>query len=181
MFINFSDLSDNSNSITEMGPTHALKQQPKLKDNLKMLHNIMWNVLTGPLLLMKENTECGLRTAEVHTPWTTCLSGFLHGLKGTAHLNNQLGQRGTHIHTDTDTHRLIELHIPFPKEASVYLFAICLNLPVLMLLCCKWVRKGPFIKSLGSPTGVRLSHRSMVIHSLGWRTIPLVEDRGWGW
>lgn len=74
----------------------------------------------------------------------------------------------------------IELHIPFPKKASAYLFAICLNLPILMLLSCKWVRKGPFIRSLGSPTRVRLSHGSMVIHSLGWRTIPLVEDRGWG-
>lgn len=74
----------------------------------------------------------------------------------------------------------IELHIPFPKKASAYLFAICLNLPILMLLSCKWVRKGPFIRSLGFPTRVRLSHGSMVIHGLGWRTIPLVEDRGRG-
>lgn len=89
--------------MTEMGPTRALKQQPKLKDNLKMRHDIMWNILTGPLLLMKENTECGLRTDEVHTPWTTCLSGFFHGLKGTAHLNNQPGHRGTHLHTQKHT------------------------------------------------------------------------------
>lgn len=68
-------------------------------------------------------------------PSTTCLYWFyLSGPKDMSYLNNQSGHR--------QPHTLIEAHISLPALGPVYLFVICLNLPVLMLLCCKWVRKG---------------------------------------
>lgn len=95
-----------------------------------MFHGTTCKIGPVPFLVMKTLSVDSILTRLFYHELLV-ISGIFHTLKGTAHLHNQPGHRQTHTHTHS------ELHILFPKKASVYLFAICLNLPGLMLLCCK--------------------------------------------